>query len=87
MQQQVVSSLDIDCINYYTMTNETWNDPDQSGAWLVTCWTHILLDLNHYWMNVEVQNMTMKQIFSIWYQKMKRSSNQGENKNYVIDGE
>lgn len=53
-----------------------------AGAWLCECWTHMILQWNHYWSEVKVQGWTLNQVFANWY-RQDRSSGPW----VVVDGE
>lgn len=50
-----------------------------AGAWLVECYTHCLLDNDHYYSEVQVESRSMMQTLSSWY-------NAEVNQWTVIDG-
>jgi predicted RNase H-like HicB family nuclease len=39
------------------------------GAWLVNCWSHGMLNSDHWWNEIKVNGYTMKDVFYSWYRK------------------
>jgi hypothetical protein len=46
-----------------------WLVEPSSGAWLCTCWTHPLVNWNHWWVDVKVQGYSQGDVFKNWYNR------------------